>query len=84
MNKFEAWLDPFELEVDESRVSTTRYYTRLEICNQLVLHSLIISYLRARIWSQAEDYMMRHLSRKQDDFSHLVVADVAFDVFTRA
>eukprot|EP00434_Breviolum_minutum_P033009 symbB.v1.2.029201.t1/scaffold3171.1/size96351/1 len=30
------------------------------------------------------DYMMRHLSRKQDDFSHLVVADVAFDVFTRA
>lgn len=30
------------------------------------------------------DAMMRHLNRKQDGFSHLVVADTAFDVFTRA
>ena len=28
--------------------------------------------------------MMRHLNRQQRDFSHLVVVDVAFDVFTRA
>ncbi|CAK9087506.1 Dynein heavy chain 12 [Durusdinium trenchii] len=30
------------------------------------------------------DSMMRHLNRQQRDFSHLVVVDVAFDVFTRA
>eukprot|EP00435_Cladocopium_sp_Y103_P011952 s4008_g3.t1 len=33
---------------------------------------------------EAHDAMMRHLNRKQDGFSHLVVADTAFDVFTRA
>ena len=54
------------------------------VVRSVVSLSTTFAMIESHYLSLIQDAMMRHLNRKQDGFSHLVVADTAFDVFTRA
>lgn len=86
INLILSWID------DLSQPSCGRFFKRHPTCFVMLCHvvrsvvslSTTFAMIESHHLSLIQDAMMRHLNRKQDGFSHLVVADTAFDVFTGA